>query len=246
LIYIENPESAIIFCRTKENVDKLALQMSKDRYPCSALHGGMLQDDRLKAMERFKRGEFTYLVSTDVAARGIDVEDITHIINYDVPVEVESYVHRIGRTGRAGKSGKAITFASAGDHRYLRDIEDYVGYKIPVMPVPSSEEVESARLAYNKITKKKPVLKENKSSRINSDIEKIYINAGKKKKIRPGDIVGAIIGIDGINADDVGVIDIQDNFSYIDILNGKGNIVIDALQHETVKGKTVRAQRALK
>ncbi|NMA65468.1 MAG: DEAD/DEAH box helicase, partial [Clostridiaceae bacterium] len=109
---IENPDSCIIFCNTKQKVDDVAWILSNNGYSSEKIHGGMEQDDRIKVMEDFKKGYFRYLVATDVAARGIDVDNITHIINYDIPLETESYVHRTGRTGRAGKSGKAITLVT--------------------------------------------------------------------------------------------------------------------------------------
>jgi ATP-dependent RNA helicase DeaD len=246
IIYIENPDSCILFCRTKENVESLFMRMENNDYSCNALHGGMLQNDRLEIMKRFKRWEFKFLIATDIAARGIDIENLTHIINYDIPVENESYVHRIGRTGRAGSSGKAITFVSPGELRLLHEIEDYIGYKIPNKKIPTDEEVDNARKTFSIKSENVPILKIDKSTQLNSSITKLYINAGKKKKIRPGDIVGAITGIDGVNSDNVGIIDIQDNVSYIDILGGKGEVVLEALKNTTIKGKTVRAQKAMK
>lgn len=246
IIYIRNPDSCIIFCRTKENVEKIYMLMKDKGYSCNLLHGGMLQNDRLDVMQRFKRGEFKFLVATDVAARGIDIESLSHIINYDVPVEKESYVHRIGRTGRAGSSGEAITFVSPEEHRYLQEIQNYIGYEIPKMEIPSDDEVNKAKINFNKKKYIRPKAKVDKGTQLKNEITKIYINAGKKKKIRAGDIVGAIAGIDGIKAEDIGIIDIQDNFSYIDILNKKGELVLETLQHITIKGKAVRAQKAEK
>lgn len=126
----EKPETAVIFCRTKENVD-IEYEYLKDLgYSVEKIHGGMLQKERIDAMERFKKGEFRILVATDVASRGIDVEGITHVINVDIPQEKEAYIHRIGRTARAGKSGKAITFLTQYEERFLNDIEELIGFKI--------------------------------------------------------------------------------------------------------------------
>lgn len=246
IIYIENPDSCIIFCRTKENVENLYLKMKNKGYSCSALHGGMLQNDRLETMLKFKNGEFSFLIATDVAARGIDIENLSHIINYDIPVEKESYVHRIGRTGRAGSSGKAITFVSPYELKILLGIEDYIGYKIARKEIPSEEEAHKAQKIFSIKSTNKPKLKTSKSYLLNKEITKIYINAGKKKKIRAGDIVGAVTGIDGVNAEDIGIVNIMDNHSYIDVLNGKGELILEALQYTMIKGKTVRAQRAAK
>ena len=131
VLVMENPDNCIIFCRTQEHVDHLFRQLDQLDFPCDKIHGGMVQDDRFLVMNAFKRGEFRFLVATDVAARGIDVEDITHVINYDLPMEKESYVHRIGRTGRAGKTGKAITFVTPNEDKFLADIEGYLGFEIP-------------------------------------------------------------------------------------------------------------------
>jgi len=246
LIYVQHPESSIIFCRTKDNVDKLMRRLSAHNFSCDALHGGMLQNDRLSAIKRFKLGEFRILVATDVAARGIDVEDVTHIFNYDVPLEKESYVHRIGRTGRAGKEGKAITLVTPFEKRFLREIEDYVGYKIFKAEAPCKEEVEAAKLNFEKMVNVKQKPKILKETVLNKEITKIYINAGKNKKVRPGDIVGAITSIEGITASAIGIIDIQDNISYVDILDGRGEEVLRALKKMTIKGKSMKVQRAAK
>lgn len=246
LIYTERPDSCIIFCSTKDNVDSLVQRMQSRNYSCNKLHGGMLQKDRIDTIQKFKRGEFSFLVATDVAARGIDVENITHIINYDIPMEKESYVHRIGRTARAGKQGSAITFVTPSEYRFLRDIEDYIDLNIDKGEVPSEEVIEEGKNIFNKNAKNKKTLKGNKSDKLNKEIMKLYINAGKKKKIRAGDIVGAITSINGVTAENIGIIDIQDNFSYIDILDGKGKLVLDALQQTTIKGKNVRVQKAAK
>ncbi|MEG2936568.1 MAG: DEAD/DEAH box helicase, partial [Clostridium sp.] len=101
---VENPDSCVIFCNTQAKVEALYAELSKRQYPCDKIHGGMEQDDRIRVMQEFKKGAYRYLIATDVAARGIDIDNISLVVNYDVPVLRENYVHRIGRTGRAGKS----------------------------------------------------------------------------------------------------------------------------------------------
>jgi len=246
LIYVERPESAMIFCRTKENVEKLTSRMKAKGYPCNALHGGMLQADRTSMMNKFKRGEFIFLIATDVAARGIDVENVTHVINYDIPMEKESYIHRMGRTGRAGNKGTAITLVTPREYRFLEEIEETFELNIIKGKLPSEEEVKEGREIYNKKLENPVKPKKIKAKEINKEITKIYISAGRKKKIRPGDIAGTVSSIEGVNPEDVGIIDIQDNFSYVEILSGKGNLVLEGLKNKTIKGKIIRAEKAQK
>jgi superfamily II DNA/RNA helicase len=206
----------------------------------------MLQKDRLSVMENFRRGDFRLLVATDVAARGIDIEGITHVINFELPVEKEAYVHRIGRTGRAGEKGKAISFCVKEKDTLLNEIENLIGFKIPVCYIPGKEKVEQESIEGLEFLKSKPKVKKEKAKVINTNITKIYLNGGKKKKLRAGDIVGAICNIDGVTSDDIGIIDVQDSVSYVDILNGKGKKVIDELKNMTIKGKKITIEKAYK
>lgn len=246
ILYVQNPESCIIFCATKESVDLLVKKLKNIHFSCEELHGGMEQADRLKIMNRFKAGDFRILVATDVAARGIDVESLSHIINFDVPVEKESYVHRIGRTGRAGKEGVAITLVTNKEEKLISDIEGYIYSSIERKPLPTNDEVQSGKIAFNKRNTVQIIPKKNKADLINKEITKIYIGAGKKKKVRTGDIVGAITAIEGVNADDIGIIDLQDNYSYVDILGDKGKLVLEKLKSATIKGKIVKVEKAAK
>ncbi|MBZ5200016.1 DEAD/DEAH box helicase [Planomicrobium chinense] len=243
---VENPDSCIIFCRTKDNVDFVVEQLEKHDYTCDKLHGGMMQEDRFAVMNEFKRGEFRYLVATDVAARGIDIDSITHVVNFDVPLEKESYVHRAGRTGRAGKKGKAITFATPYEDKFLKEIEAYIGFEIPERSAPSAEEISLAKPAFQEKMESRPALKKNKNEQVNKDILKLYFNGGKKKKLRAFDFVGTLTSIPGVTAEDIGIIKIQDTVTYIDILNGKGPMVLKAMKDKTVKGKTLKVHKANK
>ncbi|GGE62233.1 superfamily II DNA/RNA helicase [Priestia taiwanensis] len=243
---VENPDSCIIFCRTQENVNTLVDQLNELDYPCDKLHGGMIQEDRFAVMNEFKRGEYRYLIATDVAARGIDIDNISLVINYDIPLEKESYVHRTGRTGRAGKKGKAITFVTPYEDRFLAEIEEYIGFEINKVNAPSTEEVQATRLAFEEKLQAMPNLKEDKSEQLNKGIMKLYFNGGKKKKIRAVDFVGTIAKIDGISAQDIGIITIQDNVSYVEILNGKGPQVLQVMKNTTIKGKLLKVHEARK
>ncbi|OLS33717.1 DEAD/DEAH box helicase [Bacillus sp. MRMR6] len=243
---VENPESCIIFCRTKENVDTVYSELEKSGYSCERLHGGLEQEDRFAVMDGFKTGNFRYLVATDVAARGIDVDNITLIINYDVPMEKESYVHRTGRTGRAGNKGKAITFATPYEDKFLHAIERYIGFELLEMNAPSPQEVAEKREDFEEKISGRRVVRNNKTARINKDITKLHFSGGKKKKLRAVDFVGTICTIPGVTANDIGIINIQDQLTYIDILNGKGALVLQAMENTPIKGKKLKVSKANK
>lgn len=243
---VENPDSCIIFCRTKENVDTVFAQLEKANYSCERLHGGLEQEDRFAVMDGFKMGNFRYLVATDVAARGIDVDNVSLVINYDVPMEKEGYVHRTGRTGRAGNKGKAITLATPYEGKFIRAIERYIGFEIPVTEAPSKQDVARNQAAFEEKISGRRVVKNNKTARINQDIMKLHFSGGKKKKLRAVDFVGTIAKIHGVTADDIGIISIHDTMSYVDILNGKGSLVIQAMENATIKGKKLRVSKAIK
>ena len=246
LLAKEKPETAVIFCRTKENVDVEYDYLKSLGYSVDKIHGGMLQKDRISTMEKFKKGDFRILVATDIAARGIDVEGITHVINIDVPLEKEAYVHRIGRTARAGKSGKAITFVTPYEDRFLNDIEEYIGFKIPEKSLEEIFLDEKLLESEESVLKKKAKKKESKSKNINKEITKLYFNGGKKKKIRAVDFVGTISNLEGVSSDDIGIIEIGDMGSYVEILNGKGKLVLEELTDSTSKGKKLKVEIAKK
>lgn len=246
LTIIENPDSCIIFCRTKERVDQLVDALDSKGYTADKIHGGMMQEDRFEVMDEFRRGDFRYLIATDVAARGIDIEEITHVVHYDVPLEQESYVHRTGRTGRAGRSGKSIMLATPHEDKFVKEIEAFIGFEIPTGAELSAEAVAKNRTAFDLKMQEQPELKKSKGEQLNADITKLYFNGGKKKKIRAVDFVGTLAKIDGVSADDIGIITIQDNVSYVEILNGKGPLVLKTMRNTTIKGKLLKVHIANK
>ena len=146
ILEMEDPVSAIVFCRTRLEVDTLTETLNAHGYRAEPLHGGMEQRQRDAVMNRVRSGKADLLIATDVAARGLDIEQITHIVNYDVPAAPESYVHRIGRTGRAGRGGTAITLAEPREHRLLRSIEQLTKQKIDVAAVPTVADLKARRL----------------------------------------------------------------------------------------------------
>ncbi|CAA9280956.1 MAG: DEAD-box ATP-dependent RNA helicase DeaD (CshA) [uncultured Blastococcus sp.] len=146
ILDLEAPAAAIVFCRTREEVDTLSETLTARGYRAEALHGGMSQEQRDRVMGRLRGGTAELLVATDVAARGLDIEQLTHVVNYDVPSAPEAYVHRIGRVGRAGREGVAITLAEPREHRMLKTIERVAGSPISVQTVPTVADLRARRL----------------------------------------------------------------------------------------------------
>lgn len=249
LLTIENPDACIIFCNTKDEVDAVVNYLYDADLPIDKLHGGMDQDDRLAVMEEFRSGKLRYLVATDVAARGIDIENVTHVVNYDVPFEKESYTHRTGRTGRAGKRGLALTMVSNHDQRRWQETRDYAfddNQEVTEIFAPNERTVNRAKPAFEKKIKTQVAPKIARNKELNKDITKVYFNGGKKKKLRAFDFVGTLTSIKDVSAEDIGIITVQENVTYIDILNGKGPYVISEMQNRTVKGKKLKVRKARK
>jgi len=148
LIDVYNPHLSIIFCNTKRMVDELATNLKGRGYFAEALHGDLKQTQRDHVMNSFRNGKTEILVATDVAARGIDVDDIDVVFNYDLPQDDEYYVHRIGRTGRAGKAGLALTFISGKEVYKLKDIERFCKTKIKAKPIPSAGDIKNTKIEH--------------------------------------------------------------------------------------------------
>ena len=146
ILDVESPTAAIVFCRTRSDVDQLTETLNGRGYRAEALHGGMNQDQRTRTIGRMHSGTIELLVATDVAARGLDIEQLSHVFNYDVPSSPDSYVHRIGRVGRAGREGVAITLAEPREHRMLKTIERVTRQKISVEKVPTVSDLRARRL----------------------------------------------------------------------------------------------------
>lgn len=240
----ENPDSSLIFCNTKIMVETVTKELKHLGMAIEMLHGGLEQKDRTQIIQDFKRGYFNYLVATDVAARGIDVADISLVVNYDVPDNPETYVHRIGRTARFENSGKAISLVNYHDKRSFDAILTAQNHLIEKVSVPTEAKIEKNKLSFGKKQTQKPKLRKEKGFDFNQEIMKIHINAGKKTKMRPGDVVGALCQIDGMTAEDIGVIDLMDISTFVEILNGKGPMVLKTLQTMPIKGRMRRVSRS--
>lgn len=235
ILITENPENCMIFCGTREMVNVLFQKLRRSRIFCGMLHGEMEQKERLKTVDAFRRGGFRFLIATDVAARGVDFENITHVINYDFPTGRETYVHRIGRTGRNGKTGTAVSLVCEEDRRMVGMIETYLAQELPVVECPARDE--AAEKAFWKRQREKAEVKPGKGAALQQGILRLSIGGGRKSKMRAGDIVGTICSIEGVEMADIGIIDIRDSISYVEILNQKGAYVLEHLLNKPIKGK---------
>jgi ATP-dependent RNA helicase DeaD len=161
LLDIEQPTAALVFCRTRDEVDQLAETLNGRGYRAEPLHGGMTQQQRDRVMSRLRAGHADLLVATDVAARGLDIDQLTHVVNYDVPSAPESYVHRIGRVGRAGREGVAITLAQPREHRMLKTIERVTKHKIAIEKIPTIADLRARRLELTRAGLEESLLEDN-------------------------------------------------------------------------------------
>ena len=243
ILIVENPDSCMVFCNTKQKVDEVYNELANLKYTCEKIHGGMEQSDRLRVMNDFKKGYFRYLVATDVAARGIDIDNITLVINYDIPQDGEKYVHRIGRTGRVSNMGRAITFVAQNENRFLNDIHQYIGKEILLKERPRKETVNNSKQEFVEKINTAPEIKEAKGAQLSKEIMKLHINAGKKTKMRPVDIVGTLCSINGMTAADIGIINIADVSTFVEILNNKGELVFQELKKTPVKGRLRKVKK---
>jgi len=335
LIKVHQYGLSVVFCNTKRMTDEATERLAAHGIAAEALHGDLSQAQRDKVMNKFRKGFCSVLVATDVAARGIDVDDVEAVFNYDLPLDEENYVHRIGRTGRAGKSGTAINFVTGRRDSYrLRDLEKFTKASIQKMDPPSVSEliqmkkdqlalevqnkvsetednqlfeetigqmlaqgltIEQITLGLAKLVLGDSVkeLKEQNFSignprersrdnsgrsegrrdggrrdrferaprgergrrdggrreggrrgerRTDANMARLFLNLGKKDRIRPNDIVGAIAGEAGVPGKSIGGIDIYDNFSFVDVPQKDAAHVIKVMRTNTIKGREVNME----
>lgn len=325
ILDIEAPTAAIIFCRTRTEVDQLTETMNGRGYRAEALHGGLTQESRDRVMGRLRAGTTELLVATDVAARGLDIDQLTHVVNYDVPSAPESYVHRIGRVGRAGREGTAITLAEPREQRLLGNIERLTKQKIAIEKVPtvadlrarqieltletlrealSSDDLENyhavvdvlsadfdirdvalaaiklahaatgaiidereipdasqrpdrdkgrpdkgraekGRFEQARADRGRPARAEMQESGrfAGGDTARVYIGAGRKEGVRPGDLVGAIANETNLSGREIGPIKVSEHFAIVGVPEGAVDTVIEALKRTTIKGKKATIRR---
>ncbi|WMI81966.1 DEAD/DEAH box helicase [Anaerotignum sp. MB30-C6] len=296
IIDVYDPRLAIVFCNTKKRVDDLVELLQGRGYFAEGLHGDLKQPQRDKVMQKFRNGTIEILVATDVAARGIDVDDIDVVFNYDVPQDEEYYVHRIGRTGRAGRKGKAFTFCVGKEIFKLRDIMRYTKTKIQQQKLPTLSDVEEMKTNIF-LEKIKEVMNEghltkyvhlvdrlmnedyaaidiaaallkNHLADVNVDeldvlddinlggteiyggddskMVRMFINSGKKNKIRAKDIVGAIANESGVPGKALGSIDLYDDYTFVDVPKEYVKDVLVGMKGAKIKNKRIHMEIAKK
>ncbi|MBI1333472.1 MAG: DEAD/DEAH box helicase [Armatimonadetes bacterium] len=287
---METPGSTIVFCRTRLETAELSDSLGLHGYNAEPIHGDMSQNDRERVLRRFRDGMTDLLIATDVAARGLDIDSVTHVINYDVPYDVEQYIHRIGRTGRAGRTGDAITLIYRKEKRKLENIERLIGSKIQPARIPTTADIAYRRreafvellretleageyeamlsaadelaeqfdpldvaaaalqLLWKERHQRDHVEDEEESF---ADFEqpemgmvRIFVGMGRNDGLRPGDLVGAIINEAGLNGKQVGVIEILDRASFVEVPTNEGQRVVEALANTKLRNRKVKIEFA--
>ena len=290
LIDIYNPKLSVVFCNTKRQVDELISELKGRGYFADGIHGDMKQQQRDRVMSDFRSGKTEILIATDVAARGIDVDDVDVVFNYDLPQDEEYYVHRIGRTGRAGREGVALSFVSGKEAYKLKEIERYCKTKIKAKPVPSMDDVKNTLIegVFNQIRQTveegglsdmveyienqlniedytcmdmaAALLKMHLGDSLKDRMEvetvhydldadrhgmvRLFINVGKKDKIKPSNILGAIAGESGIPGKLVGSIDMLDNYTFVEVPSKYADKVLAAMQNVSINGRAINMEKA--
>ena len=232
-------QGGIIFTNTKTSAEKIYRFLSKLDISVAYMHSDLEQRHRIRNMNAFKSGFYRYLVTTDLNARGIDVDGIDLVLNYDLPTTPANYTHRIGRIGRNGRCGVALNLVTPDQELYLRRIEKLIGRTLDFSEFPASNLSTPPT-----DTTKELVKREKKGTFVGTDITKLYINGGKRKKLRAADIVGTICSIPTITPEDIGIIEIKENETYVEILNNKANITLLGLRERNIKGRKYKVHIA--
>ncbi len=290
LLDMYDPKRALVFCNTKKLVDELVADLQLRGYFADGLHGDLKQQQRDRVMEAFRSGKIDLLVATDVAARGIDVDDVEAVFNYDVPQDDEYYVHRIGRTGRAGRVGTSHTLVVGKEIYKLKDIMRYCKTKIHLRPIPSANDINAIRseklmkqvdelIAGGELKAMTELIEKHIEETDCTSLEmaaallklamgeiatetsfdagldmsegegktaraRLFVNVGKRDRIRPGDIVGAIAGESGMPGQLVGSIQMYDNYTFVEVPVDYADAVLEAMQNVKIRGRNIQMERA--
>jgi ATP-independent RNA helicase DbpA len=215
--------SALVFCHTKIDCGQVAAMLRESDIQALAIHGDLDQRERDRVLLQFANSSCAVLVATDVAARGLDVKSLPAVINYELPRDAQTYVHRIGRTGRAGESGLALSIVTKSEQARLNDIEKYLAE-------PCVCDVYASLDHHPEYSLRAPMVT-------------LEINAGRKQKLRPGDILGGLTGTGGLPGSSIGKIDIFDMNSFVAVEYGAAKSALAFLSVGKIKGRSVRARR---
>lgn len=309
LVDLHEPKLCLVFTNTKRGADDLVNDLQDQGFYAEALHGDMRQAQRTQVMNKFRQGAIQVLVATDVAARGIDVDDVEMVINYDVPLDAEYYVHRIGRTGRAGRAGKAFSFVTRREQGRLRDIEHFAKTKIAPDQVPTMKAIEEKK-KQKFLSNIKKTIEEGALTKYISWVEelgvegfsavdmaaalikmelhhqigeegaadtieresfgsdrgdrdrsesrggkrgsrsggagmaRLFVNVGRRDKVSPKDIVGAIAGETGVAGKLIGEIEIYDKFSFVEVPQEHAEQIMKKMGKSNIKGNRVKMEVA--
>ena len=233
---------ALVFCNTKRKVDRLEKSLRGRGYEVAALHGDLRQSRRDQVMGQFREGHLKILVATDVAARGLDIEGIDAVINYDLPEDLEIYVHRIGRTARAGKTGRAYSFAYGNEQMLLTAILEYAKTDIAWQPLPRAKKNSAVEKAPP--VRKSPVPQGADSAPMTADSARLYVSIGRRQRVKATDIAAAIANGAGVPLERIGPIRILDRYSFVDVPQTAAAAVIAALNGSGIQGHPVSIQPA--
>jgi ATP-independent RNA helicase DbpA len=217
------PESTVVFCNTKRDVDAVTQALQAMGFSCAALHGDLDQRERDEVLVRFANRSLRVLVASDVAARGLDVKELACVVNYEVPADPDVYLHRIGRTARAGSTGLALSLVTPREMHRALQLEGHHGMQLqwrPAQPVHvDSKDVPRAAM------------------------HTLRIEAGRSDKLRPGDILGALTGEAGLEAEAIGKIDIFPRRAYVAVRRNQAERALSALRRGRIKGRNFRVYR---
>lgn len=217
------PESAVIFCKTKKETTDISKELRRYGFDSLALNGDLEQKDRDQVLMQFMNKSISILVATDVAARGLDVDDLGLVINYQLAHDTEVHIHRVGRTGRAGSKGVACTLYTESEHHKLAQLEEYLGHAIDLGSLPSFDILDQDIYQAAMVT--------------------LRLDSGKKQKIRPGDILGALTGENGIAGNQVGKIQVANSWAYVAVNREVAKEALQKLTNDKLKGRSVRVRK---
>lgn len=217
------PQSCVVFCNRKQQCDELAKELKQYGFHALALHGDLEQKERDQVLVRFSNKSSSILIATDVAARGLDIKDLNAVINYELSPDPEIHIHRIGRTGRAGNEGLALSLFTASEAPKVNAIEDYQGGAVTIEETPSLKIQDKFKLVPPMVT--------------------LRINAGRKNKVRAGDILGALTKNTELQGKQIGKIDIFDIVSYVAVEQSIAKQALKTLSEGKIKGRKFRTHK---